>query len=241
MADWGIKIMNDSNTVQIGQDYMNLEMKRKITTDIKDWEVVNQGTVKTQNVTIKRFHCDLAEDEIFVGFCIDGVEGCSIAPMIGHSIKGIDFLAGVSDKPLGKGKIEFYVFGYGTGESSNNKYGLIVKNKNGKIVFDSNKKYMKLIKCVNKELKHGFWKDQLFYSGEKKVAICFSVVPQYFIKDDATDDYDTDNTFMGVTKNSKGDIVSNYVTVWNYYDLLGGDSEQSIDVLQYMLIDVTGY
>lgn len=235
--------MNDSNTVQIGQDYMNLEMKRKIITDIEDWEVVNQGGTSTQNVIIKSFHFDLGKDEIFIGVCIDGVDGCSIAPMIGHSSEKVGFVAGVREKPKGKGKIEFYVFGYGTSTMSNNKYGLIVKNKNGKIVFDSNKKYMKLIKCVNKELKINFWGDQLFYSGKKKVAICFSIVPQKFLKNDATDDYDTDNTFMGVTKNDNGDIVSKLITVWNYYPLWGdGDAmEQSIDVLQYMVIDVTGY
>lgn len=240
--DYGVKIVNDSNTVQIGQDYTNVALLRKIRLYKNEFKQA-EGTL----VFAYEYALTLDGREIFAALRSESDKVFLCTKFSGGKLRVWYNDLWVKEKENDKNGFEWvdvYIFGYPKESDipTREKYGLRVFNNQGKIAYDSRLKYMKLLGTYNNAKKKD--NDHMIFWREKrgrKVAVVIGASPSSTSWSDwsVLTQYETQG---GVMFDERG-LVLQESSISGEYESGGVGMGDDIENNQWSLlfVDVTGY
>jgi hypothetical protein len=127
----GLQIFNDSGFIQIDGDMLNMEMVAKGAVTIGGTNSGQNGNVSTVDISVA------GENPVIAiaspGFC------CAYL----YSRSGSTFTFRIFNGEAGAQNVEYFIFDNSGGSAGNS--GFQVFNAAGRLVFDSNKKYMRVL------------------------------------------------------------------------------------------------
>lgn len=151
----GLKVYNDNSQLCIDSNYSNLELKRVIkfgdlpVRERTSAEVLRYLTLNDGEMLVAR---EVNTSPINIGpgkYNAVNLSNCSYANETGTYIYGVGIGAGswsgISNPESYANNLKLYVFGTPDQAEASGGYGLKVYDKNGIIVYDSNKKYMRVV------------------------------------------------------------------------------------------------
>ena len=151
----GLKVYNDNSQLCIDSNYSNLELKRVIkfgdlpVRERTSAEVLRYLTLNDGEVLVAR---EINNSPINIGsgkYNAVNIANCSYANEAETYLYGVGIGAGawsgISNPESYANNLKLYVFGTPDQTEASGRYGLKVYDKNGIIVYDSNKKYMRVV------------------------------------------------------------------------------------------------
>ena len=151
----GLKVYNDNNQLCIDSNYSNLELKRVIkfedlpVRERTSAEVLRYLTLNDGEILVAR---EVNTSPINIGsgkYNAVNLSNCSYANETRTYLYGVGIGAGswsgISNPESYANNLKLYVFGTPDRAEVSGGYGLKVYDKNGIIIYDSNKKYMRVV------------------------------------------------------------------------------------------------
>lgn len=248
MSAYGLKVMNDHGTVQIGSDYTNLVMTRKMTFSHASLPKKNEAG---GNKLFVDYEIRKTDKELFVAVRSESAKNWLVVNSgrdVCVRLYGDSEEPGVSWDRRTCPTFEAFVFGYDDQRPTRYGYGLQVYNANGAVVYDSNKKYMKLLKMVNQRVNgdvYSFPRTQLFGNSDRRkkwAVVCGDLPNRFWAADDSVP---TEYTFQGVLDMTR-DML--HLDGYYYFEENGAGSGTSYqpsfspnEGVTAMIVDVTNY
>ena len=129
----GLQVFNDSGFVQIDANYLNMELKSKGSAVIGPSNMANGGSL------IGKISFTVGGETPAVAVISSGYVACYLASRSGNS-----FTFEIYNGESANTSVEWFVFDNSNNEGVGNS-GLQVLNAAGRLVFDSNKKYLRVL------------------------------------------------------------------------------------------------
>lgn len=129
----GLQIFNDSGFIQIDANYLNMELKSKGSAVIGPSNMANGGS------TIGKVSFSVGGENPSIAFISSGMAACYLA-----SRSGSTFTFEIYNGENANNTVEWFVFDNSNNDGAGNS-GLQVFNAVGRLVFDSNKKYLRVL------------------------------------------------------------------------------------------------
>lgn len=142
MADYGLEIYNNDNALVIDQTYRNMVFRNKVTvTATKNAPAVVVNNIAEYRTPVSTFSDALIA--VRTTNVADRSKPISLRRYRGEWLISV-YAPGTSAVSIA---VDIYVFGYKDSEFSNSdtNYGLLVYDAQGKLTFDSGKKYIKVL------------------------------------------------------------------------------------------------
>lgn len=253
---FGLLVKNSRGNLQIDENYINLQLKQKLTVTLKDNTPPNWGGGSNVWRT-SRYTLDASNHPnciIAVGFTNQANITIPLSVLrIGNNwhIDAYSKVAGL--------QVDVFIFAFDGGYYTTGKYGLRVFNSEGKETFNSNKRYLKVLTAINGDYSSHIQQDKIVEKSftsiktaewqGRKLAYCFMNTPFYDERtfwEDADDEtlWGTDITQTGTfVRVSGNDLFLEYkrIVVYTYKGIPPDEYDRSAHSLSFLLVDVTNY
>lgn len=247
----GMAVYNDNNKLVIDEKYINLALLRKIKyTDLPYASGSNQPfRLLTLNQGEVLFAFSFEKDKNFClyPYKIGENQWCIFEP------NSTSLNSGGKYPITDFANVYVYIFGFDN-QPSTDGCGLVVYDKNGKICYDSGKKYMRVDKCVHGLVINGIVQipssDKVYVPSDilnRKYAIVYIGI--VLISDTLLLGFENptaNGTFVGHIRIPywHGTLTEEKVEVFTYYPNINSHDTYSGSIMNhygYMLLDVTDY